>query len=217
MTGPLSELGAQYENASGQKIVFRFGTTPVLIKLATSGDPFDLGVVPVDVMQDATARARFASGPTTNIARVGLGIAVRSGARKPDIGTAEALKQALLGAQSVAWIPASAGGTQTLRVFEALGIGEAMKATTKAQSTPAELVQAVASGKAGLGIFLLNALMAPGLDVVGPVLAELHQQVVFTAALAEKAKSVQAAQAFIAYLRTPAATAVLKARGMIPA
>jgi molybdate transport system substrate-binding protein len=217
MTGPLSELGAQYENAFGQKIVFRFGTTPVLIKLATSGDPFDLGIVPVDVMQDAAARARFASGPTTNIARVGLGIAVRSGARKPDIGTAEALKQALLNAHSVAWIPASAGGTQTLRVFEALGIGEAMKATTKAQSTPAELVQAVASGKAGLGIFLLNALMAPGLDVVGPVLAELHQQVVFTAALAEKAKSVQAAQAFIAYLRTPAATAVLKARGMIPA
>lgn len=216
MTGPLSELGAQYENASGQKIVFRFGTTPVLIKLATSGDPFDLGIVPVDVMQDAAARARFASGPTANIARVGLGIAVRSGARKPDIGTAEALKQALLGAQSIAWIPASAGGTQTLRVFEALGIGEAMKATTKAQSTPAELVQAVASGKAGLGIFLLNALMAPGLDVVGPVPAELHQQVVFTAALAEKAKSVQAAQAFIAYLRTPAATAVLKARGMIP-
>ncbi len=217
LTGPMSELAALYETTTGRKVALRFGTTPVLVSLATTGGPFDLGVVPVDVMQDAAARARFAAGPTTDIARVGLGIAVRSGAHRPDIGTAEALKQTLLKARSVATIPASAGGTQTLRVFEALGIVEAMKARTKGQSTPAEVVQVVASGEAELGMFLLNALMAPGLDVVGPVPAELHQQVVFTAALAAKTKSGEAAEAFIAYLRTPAATAVFKARGMIPA
>src|SRR5450759_4866843 len=66
MTGPLNELGAQFESASGHKLVFRFGTTPELIKLATTGGPFDLGIVPVDVMKDAAAQARFASGPTTN-------------------------------------------------------------------------------------------------------------------------------------------------------
>ena len=77
MTGPLRELAAQFESASGHKLVFRFGTTPELIKLATTGGPFDLGIVPVNVMKDAAAQARFASGPTTNIARVGLGVAVR--------------------------------------------------------------------------------------------------------------------------------------------
>src|SRR6266567_1257381 len=108
MTGPMQELGTQFERASGHKLVFRFGTTPELIKLATSGGSFDLGVVPREVLKDATARARFAVGPTTDIARVGLGVAVRSGAPKPDVGTSEALKQPLLKAQSIATIPASA-------------------------------------------------------------------------------------------------------------
>ena len=142
MTGPLRELAAQFESASGHKLVFRFGTTPELIKLATTGGPFDLGVVPVDVIKDAAAQAQFASGPTTDIARVGLGVAVRSGAHKPDISTPDALKQTLLKAQSIATIPASATGTQVLRVFERLGISEAMKAKTKAQPTPAQVVQA---------------------------------------------------------------------------
>src|SRR5215510_11412545 len=120
MTGPLRELSAQFESASGHKVVFRFGTTPELIKLATTGGPFDLGIVPVDVMKDAAAQARFASGPTTNIARVGLGVAVRSGAPKPDISSPDALKQTLLTAQSIATIPASATGYLLARVYEKL-------------------------------------------------------------------------------------------------
>src|SRR5215467_7716069 len=74
----LKELAPPFESASGHKLVFRFRTTPELIKLATSGDPFDLGVVPRDVVQDTAARARFAPGPTTDIARVGLVVSVRA-------------------------------------------------------------------------------------------------------------------------------------------
>ena len=73
MTGPLKELSSQFESASGHKVVFRFGTTPELIKLATTGGPFDLAVVPREVFKDAAAQAQFVSGPTTDIARVGLG------------------------------------------------------------------------------------------------------------------------------------------------
>src|ERR1044071_3565135 len=96
IAGPLKELAAQFERASGHKLVFRFGTTPELIKLATSGDPFDLGVVPREGFKDAAAAAHFVPGPTIDNARVGLGVAVRSGASKPDISTPQALKETLL-------------------------------------------------------------------------------------------------------------------------
>jgi molybdate transport system substrate-binding protein len=216
MTAPLRELAAQFESASGHKLVFRFGTTPELIKLATTGGAFDLGIVPREVFKDAAAQAQFASGPTTDIARVGLGVAVRSGSPKPDISTSEALKQTLLKAQSIATITASAAGAQVLRVFESLGISEAMKAKTKVQPGPAQIVEVVAKGEAELGVFLINVLTAPGLDVVGPFPAELQQEVVFTAAVAVNTKEAEAAKAFITYLATPAATALMKAKGMNP-
>jgi molybdate transport system substrate-binding protein len=214
MTAPLRELAAQFESASGHKLAFRFGTTPELIKLATTGDIFDVAVVPREVFKDAAAAARFAPGPTIDIARVGLGVAVRSGAPKPDISTVEAFKQTLLQARSIASIPESAAGAQVLRAFERLGIAESMKAKMKPQPTPAQVVAAVAHGEAELGVFLLNVLTAPGLDVVGPFPAELQQEIVFTAAVAAKTEHVQAAKAFITYLTTPAARAALKAKGM---
>jgi molybdate transport system substrate-binding protein len=216
MTAAMKDLGAQFENASGHKLVFRFGTTPELIKLAVTGGPFDMGVVPQEVFKDAAAQAQFVSGPTTAIARVGLGVAVRSGSSKPDISTPDALKQTLLKARSIASIPASAAGAQVFGVFERLGIGEALRAKTKAQSTPAQVVQAVANGEAELGVFLINVLTAPGLDVVGAFPAELQQEVVFTSAVAVNAKEADAAKAFITYLTTPAAAAIIKAKGMNP-
>jgi molybdate transport system substrate-binding protein len=212
----MKDLTHQFETATGHRLVIRAGTTPELIKLATTGGPFDVAVVPREVFRDDTAKARFVPGPTTDIARVGLGIAVRAGAPRPDIATPDALKAALTRAQSIATIPASAAGAQILKLFERLGLAEAMKAKTKAQAGPADLVKAMAAGEAELGIFLINVLTAPGLDVVGPVPAELNQQVVFTAAVAAEAKQAEAAKAFIAFLQTPAAQVMITAKGMIP-
>ena len=167
MTGPLRDLAPQFEKETGHKVVIRFGTTPELIKMATGGGPFDLVVVPVDVYRDAAARARMAPGATVDVARVGFSVAVRTGAPKPDVGTPEALKRTLLNAQSIATLPASAAGAHVLQAFDALGIGDALKPKIRAQTAPGDIVKAVASGDAELGVFLTNVLTAPGLDVVG--------------------------------------------------
>jgi molybdate transport system substrate-binding protein len=216
IASPLREIAVQFESISGHKIVIRFGTSPELIKMATTGGPFDLGVVPQVVLKDAAARAQFALGPTSDVARVGIGVAVRSGAPKPDISTPEALKQTLLKAQSIASIPASATGAQLSSIYERLGIAEAMKTKIKEQPAPLKIIDAVATGDAELAVFLLNVLADPRLDVVGPFPAAVQREVVYAAGIAANTKQPDAAKAFITYLMSPAAATVIKAKGMNP-
>jgi molybdate transport system substrate-binding protein len=216
MAGVWADLKPRFEEASGHRLDIFFGTTPNLIKEATSGRPFDAGIVPADVMQDPAARARFASGPTIEIARAGIGVAVRSGAPKPDIGTPEAFKTALLDVSSIATVPESATGYSIARVFERLGITKQMKEKTKAQPGPAQVVAVVAAGEIELALFLVNVLTTPGLDVVGPFPPELQEHVAFAAALSADTKKAPAAQSLLDYLKSAAAVAIIRSKGMIP-
>src|SRR6202165_4365824 len=100
MTASLNALTPEFEKATGHKLTTHFDSTPNIIARVTSGTAFDVVVVPVDVFKDAAAKARFAPGPTIDIARVGYGVIVRSGAPKPDVSTSDALKQALLKAHA---------------------------------------------------------------------------------------------------------------------
>jgi molybdate transport system substrate-binding protein len=215
-TGWLNELAPQFERASGHKLTIHFDSTPNLIKQVTSDAPFDLAVVPVDVFKDAAAKARFAPGPTIDIARAGYGVIIRSGALKPDVSTPDALKATLLNAPSIAFVPESAAGAYVIKVFDRLGIGEAMKAKTKPQVMPAQIAPAVAKGEAELGVFLVNVLIAPGVELAGSFPAELQQELVFTSAVAAESKQAEAAKEFIAFLTSPAAASVFKAKGMNP-
>jgi molybdate transport system substrate-binding protein len=210
------ELGPPFEKTSGHKLSIHFDSTPNIIASVSSGTQFDAVVVPFDVFKDAGAKARFAPGSTVDIARVGYGVIVRAGASKPDISTSDALKATLLAAPSIAYVPASAAGAYVSSVFERLGIAEPMKAKTKAESAPVKIAEAVAHGNAVLGIFLMNVLVAPGVELVGPLPADLQQELVFSAAIAADSKQAAAAKALIDYLRAPAATAIIKAAGMTP-
>jgi molybdate transport system substrate-binding protein len=213
MTPSLRELGPRFERATGHKLDMTFAATPDLIKMATSA-PFDLGVVPIDVMKDAAAKAKFAA--TTDIARVGYGVAVRASAPKPDVGTPDALKQTLIKAQSITFIPASAAGAYVIKVFERLGIADAMKAKTLAQTVPAKIPEAVANGEAELGVFLTNVMIAPGVELAGPFPGDLQQELVFVGAVAADSKEASAAKAFLDYLKSPEAVALFKAKGVTP-
>src|SRR3954462_14306783 len=132
MSGVWADIKPQFEQASGHRLEIFFGTTPNLIKEATSGQPFAVCGGPLGVIHDVSARAKFVAGPTIDIAQVGLGLAVRSGAQKPEIGNADALKATLLKAESIASIPESATGYSIAKVVDRLGITEQMKAKIRA-------------------------------------------------------------------------------------
>jgi molybdate transport system substrate-binding protein len=210
------DLGPQFEKASGHKLSIHFDSMPNIVARINSGTPFDLAIVPIDVFKDAAAKAHFVPGPTIDIARVGYGVAVRAGAAKPDVSTPDTLKKTLLDASSIALVPSSAAGAYVIKVFERLGIADEMKAKTRAQAGPPQIAPAVAKGEAELGVFLTNVLMAPGVELAGSFPADLQQELVFTAAVASEAREADAAQAFIHFLTTPAAAAIIKAGGMNP-
>ena len=214
MTASLKEIGPNFEAASGHKLDITFAATPELIKMTTSA-PFDLGVVPVDVMKNDDARAKF-SGTPANIARVGYGVAVKAGTAKPDVGTPEALAATLLKAQSIAVFPASAAGSFVQKAFERLGVAEQIKDKLKVQSAPGAIPQAVAKGEAELGVFLTNVLLVPGVELAGPFPGDLQQNLVFVGAVSADSKNTEAARAFLDFLKTPDAVNVFKAKGVIP-
>jgi len=214
MTASLRDLGPRFERASGHKLDMTFAATPDLIKMATSA-PFDLGVVPIDVMKDAAAKARFAA-PTMDIARVGYGVAFRAGAARPDVSTPDALKATLVNARSITFIPGSAAGAYVIKVFERLGVADAMKAKTIAQTVTGKIPEAVANGEAELGVFLTNVLIAPGVELAGPFPGDLQQELVFVGGVSADGKNAVAAKAFLDYLKTPEAAAAFKAKGVTP-
>src|SRR6185503_19461730 len=154
--------------------------------------------------------------PTTDIAHVGLGVAVHAGAPKPDISTPAALKQALLDAKTVATIPASAAGAQVMKLFERLGVANEVKSKLQAAANPVKLVEIMAGGQAEIGIFITNVLTANGIDVVGSVPAELNYVLTYTSGVARDAAEAKVAREFLDYLKSPQAKAVLKARGLTP-
>jgi len=132
------------------------------------------------------------------------------------VSTPEALKATLIKAQSITLYPQSAAGAYVMKTFERLGIADAMKAKLKPQAGPGDIPKAVASGEAELGVFLTNVLAAPGVELAGPFPAELQNDLVFVGAVAAETKNAEAAKAFVDYLRTPEATAVIRAKGLMP-
>jgi molybdate transport system substrate-binding protein len=213
----MAELGPQFERVTGHKLVMRYGSGAEGKQRIESGETFDLAILNPALIEDLTKAGKIAGDTRTVIFRNGTGVAVRAGASKPDIGTVDAFKRALINAQSIAYTPGRASGIHVAKVLERLGITEQMKAKTKPQPAPERVAQAVAEGEAELGFAAMDLLVGvPGADVLGPFPAELQEYIVFTAGLGSAAKEAQAAKTLVNFLKSEAARSVMKAQGLEP-
>jgi molybdate transport system substrate-binding protein len=213
----MAELGPQFERATGHKLVIQYGIAGTIKRQIEAGEGFDLFLLSLATIGDLIKEGKIAAGAHKEIARVGFGMGARAGAPKPDISSVEAFKGALLNAKSVTYPPKGRVGIHLASVFERLGISEQMKAKTKPQPGPERAAQAVADGEAELGFAPTNILLfVSGVELVGPFPPELQDYIVYTAGLFTDAREPEAARALIQFLTTPAAVAVIKAKGLEP-
>jgi molybdate transport system substrate-binding protein len=207
------ELVAQFEKATGHKVVSDY--TNVLIRL-NAGEPCDLVILAGPFVDDQIKAGRAVAGSRLDFASIGVGVAVRKGAAKPDIGSPDALKKALLAAKSIGY-SSGPSGRNTLIVFEQLGIADEVKGKLK-QSAPSSPVGGlIVSGEAELGFQQITELLHhDGIDYVGPLPAELQQKTMFSTGIHAAAMQADAARALARFLTAPAAATAIRKHGMEP-
>ena len=218
MTDAWQDLKPKFE-ATGHKITLVLAPSGALAKRVQDGEAADVIVTTTSGLDNLTREGKAVDGTGASVAKSGIGIAVRKGAPKPDIGTPDALKKTLLAASAIAYTnPASGGasGIYFVKVLERLGIAEEMKAKTKfGHGGPTGAI--VANGEADIAVQQIPELMpVAGIDIVGPLPGELQSFTRFSAGVLTSSKELEAAKALIVFLQTPETIAVLKAKGFEP-
>ena len=212
----LAELVPAFERASGHRLSFSYNPTAAIRREIDGGAAFDVAIITRAGVDELTARGIILRESSIDLARCGLGVSVRKGAPKPDIGTVEAFKRALLSAKSVVRSKDGASGKTFEALLERLGITEAMR--DKIIVGPAgRIAELVARGEGELAIQQVPELIpVKGADFVGPFPDELQVYTIFAAGVAAASKHRAAATAFVEALAAPAVAALYKAKGLEP-
>ena len=213
-------LVPDFERQTGNKVAVDNDTAGGLQKRIESGEAFDVAIITPTIVDGLAASGKIVPNSRVNLATVSIGVVVKEGAPKPDIGTVEAFKNALLSAKSVAYIDPASGGSSGIyvdKLLERLGIADQVrpKAKLKKGGYVADLI---VSGEAELGVHQISEIVpVKGAVLVGPLPKEIQNTTTYTAGLSAAAQNKDAAQALIKTFSGPAAASVFKAKGMEPA
>jgi molybdate transport system substrate-binding protein len=201
----------------GHDLKIQFNTAPQIAKRLAAGEVYDILILPPAAIEQAIKDGKVVAETRVPIGRVGAGIIVRSGAAAPNVATVDALKQALLGADSVVYNTASSG-LYLDKLFGKLGILDQLKPKTTRYPNGEAVMEHVIKGKGneiGFGAITEIRMYEPkGLKLVGPLPAEVQNYTSYDAAAMTGAASADAARAVLRYLATPAAKAVFVAAGI---
>lgn len=213
----LVDAAASYEKQKGDRISIEFHPMGPLTKLLNEGSVPDIVILTREVMDEMEKKPILTGAPQTEIGRVAIGVAVNEKAPAPDISTPEAFKATLLAAKSIVYIDPTRGtsGRHLAGVFDQLGVADAIKAKTTLGSG-GYVVEPVGRGEIELGIHQITEILpVKGVKLVGPLPAALQKETVYVGAATANARDRAAAQAFLAFLRTPEVRALFAERGFI--
>ena len=188
-----------FERASGVKVEIKFALTSVLKKEIEDGAAFDIALLPRPELDALAQAGKIAAGTQTDITRSAVGLTVRAGAPKPDVGTVEALRRTLQQAGSIGYSDGPSGA-YIAELLVRLGIADEMKSKTRLTSRP--VAEIVAEGEAEIGMQQIVAILpVKGAELVGPLPGELQNIIVYAAGIAPG--SGQAALALVAFMAAP--------------
>ena len=213
----LLDLLPEFERTSGTTPSITWGSTAMLMGEIGKGASGDLAILSDEAIDDLIRQGRIISGSRVDLARSAIGIAVRKGAPKPDIGSADALKNTLISARTISYSKTGISGVYFPTVLERLGIA-AQVAAKAVIPTPGVLVgDLVAKGDAELGVQQISELLpVSGIEIVGPLPGELQKLTVFSAGLFVGASEPQAARALVMMLTSASARPVYARKGLEP-
>jgi molybdate transport system substrate-binding protein len=197
----LLELVPAFERAKGSKVDVVWGATNGLLQELEAGGAADLAILTAEAIDALIGGGKVAAGGRVDLARSGIGVAVRRGAAKPDIGSPEALKRALLAARSVAHSKAGMSGIYFPTVLERLGITAAMKAKIVIPEPGTPVGEVVARGDAELGVQQISELLpVAGVEIVGPLPDALQKITIFSGGVLAAANEPDVATALLKFL-----------------
>jgi molybdate transport system substrate-binding protein len=213
------ELVPAFERAHDVRIAVTFGSTKIIMDDIEAGAAADLLILTAEAIDELTSRGKVAAGSRVDVAKSGIGVAVRAGAPRPDIGTPEALRRALLAARTVGYSKVGASGIYTADVLiPRLGLTEEMKSRAVLSLPGSSVGILIADGKAEIGLQQISELVPiAGIDVIGPLPAELQKMTTFSAGVAAGAAAPVAARALAHYLAAPSSPPVMRRQGLEPA
>jgi molybdate transport system substrate-binding protein len=215
------EFTSMFERASGHRVTTTFTAgwagTPEITKRLQDGEVYDLVVGTRPLIDDMIKEGRLTAASRIDLAKSGVGVAVREGAPKPDIASTEAFKRALLAARSIGYSQGPSG-VYLVGLIQRLGLADEITPKLRQTTGPRLLVgHLVARGETELGIQQVSELLHfPGIQYVGPLPADIQETTVFSGALHPGATQADAAKAFIRFITSPDTTPVIRKSGMEP-
>lgn len=212
----MQELGPHFESATGHKLVFTFDVANALKRRIDAGERFDVAILTVPVMDELIKQNKIVADTRVIIARGGMGLAIRAGAPKSDISSADAFKRTFLNAKSITYPKEGLTGIHVAKVLDGLGISDAMrpKSTLTGAGSPAELV---ARGDVEIAAHIIPELLAvKGVELLGPFPPELQTYIILPAGIGTSSTEPQAARELLKFLTGPVAVPLIKAKGYEP-
>ena len=207
------ELVPQFERSTSHKVSTEWAGTNDIMKRLGAGEIFDLVIVSSTTVDELIKQGKVAGG-RVDLAKTGIGVAIRAGAQKPDISSADALKRTLLAAKSVGY-STGPSGVYLVKLFERMGIAEQVKAKTCQVPSGGTVGPIIASGEAEIGFQQVSELVhVPGVAFVGPLPPEVQHITVFSCAVQTAAANPDAARDLVKHLTAKSADPVFKKHGL---